>query len=223
MAPVVLNIGYCNEHFKGGDGINQMRGEEHARWLLEAVRLYAMQTPECWPIYVSITGFRGWPSVEISAANPERDVLWKVFHHPRVRFVTMDNNPGHQVGAAWCIRLGLEAAGKGDYSYMIHTAEDVVPHAGALDGIAFQLAAGAEYVGEVWGEGKDELNSQFFGCRTGHLGALFDPPQVRAHGHVERYLRKLLRDDQVCFIERLYRTTHDFGQWCRWARESQSE
>jgi hypothetical protein len=216
---LVVNIGYCQEHFKGGDRINQMHGQLHAEWLEQCVLMWE-ELCDC-PVFVSMTGFTGWPEVENSATSNERDVLWRIFGRPRVRFVTMAANPGHQVGAAWCIRLGLEAAGKLGYAYMIHTAEDVVPSRDALLVIRQWLEVnGSSYVGEHWGvdEGRDECSSQFFGCDVGKLCGPFDPPAVSGHGHLEAYLRHLLPTG-CAWVRAMYRSTHDFSEWQKWRRE----
>src|SRR6185312_4318638 len=127
MPNTVVNISFCGDHYKGGDGINRQHGQQHWEWLEECILL--VEKLCSWPIFCSITGYRGFEQVEQSAGNSERDVLWRIFARPRVRLVTMAANPGHQVGAGWCIRLGLEAAAKTGYEFMVHMAEDIVPDA----------------------------------------------------------------------------------------------
>lgn len=217
MLGLVFNVSFCCDHYKGGDRINQLPGQEHAEWLEEQIDL--LQRICAHPILVSMTGFRGWPEVETSQSNRERDVLWRIFARPNVRLVTMAANPGHQAGAAWCIRLGLEAAGKLDYDCLIHTAEDVVPNQGAFERMKSLLEKGYEYVGERWGVNQDEANAQFFGCRVPRLAGLFDPGKLGEYGHIERYLRSLLLDGMCCWTDSLYRSTHDHTTWRRWADE----
>ncbi len=211
---VVVNIAYCQQHHKGGDGIGTLPGVLHAEWLEKAVEFYnawafGQPPPLNADVFVSITGFPGWTEVE---AGRERDALWRTFKH--ARFVTMGPNPGHQVGAAWCARLGLEAAGKLGYDALIHTAEDVVPEPGSLREMVEALAD-ADYAGEAWGPEQNELNTQFFGARVPYLAGVFDPTKIPEHGHIERYMAWLLRDRPVCRKRFPYAHTHDFADWTR--------
>lgn len=226
----VINIGFCADHYKGGDGRDRQHGQTHWEWLEQAIELLFDITMLELPIFVSITGFRGFESVLAAPGNQERDVLWRIFSRPYVRLITMADNPGHQVGAAWCIRLGLEAAHKLHYDYMIQTAEDVVPTRGAIEQMIGQLQRGAEFISEEWGEAHEDCSAQFFACRTRFLGAKFDPCAVNAHGHIERYLRVLLEGKRVvkpggCGLQwgTIYRTTHDMAQWQRWAQEERAK
>lgn len=213
-----VNLSFCAEHFKGGDGLNRQSGEEHWRWLEEAVYLYERLCD--WPIFCSITGFPGFEAVENAVGNHERDVLWRIFDRPRVRLVTMAANPGHQVGAAWCIRLGLEAAAKTGIDYLLHTAEDVVPSPTFVTEAMRFLEQGARYVGEEWGEERNQLNSQFFACRTHALCGTFDPCQVGGIGCLEAYLRQQVPQEDTVFFRGHYRTTHNYAEWQRWVKET---
>jgi hypothetical protein len=218
MPRVIVNISFCCEHRKGGDLVHPMNGQEHAEWLDDCCVWWLKHTP--WPLFVSMTGFRGWPEVPNAPGYFERDVLWRCFGRERVRFVPMAANPGHQVGAAWCIRLGLEAAGKLGYDYLIHTAEDVLPYKWApreLIGLLNQTEA--EFVDERWGVNRDECNAQFFACRVPYLAGVFDPTAIPRHDHLEAYLRDILKDKKIAHCEPSYRTTHDFAEWKRWVEE----
>lgn len=215
---VAVNLAYCCQHFKGGDGIGTLPGAEHAEWLEQAVGFYHERACKelflqgySFDLFVSITGFPGWTEI---AAGRERDALWRTFKY--ARFVTMNPNPGHQVGAAWCIRLGLEVAGKLGYDCLIHAAEDVIPGPGVLREMVKVLAeSDYEYVGEAWGPERDELNTQFFACKVPWLAGNFDPTKVPAHGHIERYMATLLRQRKVYRRPFAYAHTHDYSDWQR--------
>ena len=208
----IINVSYCNHHYKGGDFLAWGDGAEHAEWLEQCVRHLALSSPL--PVMVSMTGFLGWPEVP---AGRERDALWRA--NKMARFVTMAANPGHQVGASWCIRLGLEAAGKLGYDCLVHTAEDVVPHKGVIEQMLHDLEEGAEYAGARWGIHQDEANAQFFACRVPYLAGIWDPTAIPRHDHIERYLMDLLEGKKICWTGTWYRHTHDFSQWRQWAEE----
>jgi hypothetical protein len=220
---VAINFGHCAEHYRGGDWANQMRGEDHARWLCSALELYRFRCPGLSPrhFFVSITGWPGWPDVDVQQNNLERDWYWEAFRWSR--FVTMAQNPGHQQGAAWTIRLGLECAGKLGYDCLIHTCEDIFPTPDAVATMLEHLTVGGyEYVGQAWSPG--QVNAQFFGCQVGRLAGLFDPCAVWQDGSgpcLERYLGQLLEGRAVARLElgRLYRHTHDWPEWRRWCKE----
>jgi hypothetical protein len=220
---VAVNLAHCAEHYRGGDGINRLHGAAHAEWLARAVTVYRglmARELESWyqtDLFVAVTGWPGWPDVEVSPGNPERDWYWQALG--RSRFVTMNHNPGHQQGAAWCIRLGLEAAGKLGYDFLVHAAEDVLPFAGTLPRLAQLLAEGYDYAGQSWNS--EELSSQFFACRVPWLAGLFDPGQVGPGNHIERYLGRLHQGRAVCRLPEhsLYRHTHDWDEYRRWLAE----
>ena len=73
----------------------------------------------------------------------------------------------------------------------------------------------AEYAGEAWGPNQDELNTQFFACRVPWLAGMFDPTQIPAHGHIEKYMAWLLRDRKVYRQQFPYSHTHDYADWQR--------
>ena len=225
----LISISYCAEHYKGGDRINRMNGQRHAEWLAAAVALYDDIAPvevylnydDDFDIIVSCTGFPGILNVEQTPDSCERDVMWDVINGVKC-IVSVPDNPGHQVGAALCIRMGLEAAHKWGYECLIHTAEDVVPRRGALAGMVRAIKEGVSYAGEMWGVEQDELNSQFFACRVNDLVGPWDACAVPGHGHIERYLRDLLADRQKYLKRDQYRTCHDFAQFRQWVQEEQA-
>jgi hypothetical protein len=219
MSNAVVNVSFYAGHAKGGDGINYLPGEEHWRWL-EQCLLYLEELCD-WPLFVSMTGFAGFETTDAAPHNNERDVLWRIFSRPRVRLITMAANPGHQVGAAWCIWLGAQAAAKLGIDYMIHTAEDIVPRPGAMQQMVRQLEEGATYVGEVWHTTPPGLSTQFFACRAGSVAGPLDPCRVREYGFVERALWELVPEHLRRINEwaETHRTCHDFSVWSSWVRE----
>jgi hypothetical protein len=132
--------------------------------------------------------------------------------------IGVPENPGHQVGAALCVRQGLECASKLGFLYCLFTAEDVVPVEGSVDWILANLHDGYDYASELWGDGS-QLNAQFFGCRVQALVGPFDACQVTGSGCFERYLMSLLANKRLCVPGNkrwsLYNTTHDHSTWVR--------
>lgn len=221
MSGACINVAYSMNHRKGGDHDDgRLSGQVHAEWL-EATVCHLLDTVGL-PVFVSITGFPGWPEVPVRPGYYERDVLWRVFIRPKIHFVTMNDQPGHQQGAAWCIRLGLEAASKFQYDYMIHTAEDVLPEPREIHGMIGALdALGADYVGRKWSDdGYTELNSQFFGCRVQALVGTFDSPAVGGVKCLEKYLGDRLQGKRVSHDAGAYRHTHDPAEFMRWLKEA---
>ncbi len=191
-----------------------MQGELHARWLLEAVGYYLGFDAD---VVVSCTAWRGLLNVNNSPGDCERDILWQV--EAVCPILGVPENPSHQVGAALCIRQGLEAAGKWDYDCLVHTAEDIVPERGAIENMIEAVQYGADYAGNRWGPHQEFLNAQFFACRTQALVPTWDACQVVGAGHIENYLRQQIGKGSVWAMEGLYRHSHDFEEWQRWMKE----
>ncbi len=154
--------------------------------------------------------------MENAPGNCERDIAWRILARDVPIFGT-PSNPGHQVGAAQCIRIGLEAASKLGYDFLIHTAEDVIPNVLTLEHMEEALDDGNDYVGELWGpEGdRQQLNSQFFACRVQSLVPTWDACAVTGAGCLEKYLFQRLDGKRKAYIHPYYWTTHDRGEWDR--------
>jgi hypothetical protein len=215
----LVSVSWCAGHFKGRDPHEapRMRGVEHAEWLEDAVA--GLYFTAGYDVIVACTHWNGIIDVENTGDSPERDVLWRLLRR-RIPIIGTTANPNHQVGAALCIRLGLEYASHCGYEYLIHTAEDVLPHPGSIEGMCDALVKGAEYVGEQWGHGNDQLNAQFFACRVATLVGPWDACCVTGHGCIERYLAVLIGDrPKKLFVNPSYRHTHDKGEWERWRKE----
>lgn len=226
----VVSVSYCNAHVKGAApwaGGTRLDGALHARWLEEACGLYLDGVRsddghlyEVPAVVIVSTAFDGILHVE---AGEERDALWRCARRG-VGIMGDAANPNHQVGAALCLRLGLEYAGKLGHDYLVHTAEDVLPRPGALAAVLHALADGSEYAGYAWGVGTpaEGLNAQFFACRVPYLAGKFDPAAVTGAGHIEGYLRDLLAGKKLWLAvapEVRYRHTHDYEEWKRWKGE----
>lgn len=218
MSKTLVSISFYAGHAKGGDNIGYLDGALHAEWLENAVEFW---NAECfaqrivaglWDVMVACTGFGGILNIE---AGRERDAYWRIF--PKTWIVGVSNNPGHQVGAALTIRLGLETAAKLGYDYLVHTAEDVIPKRGALAMMIATLDRGYDYVGERWGPQQDQLNSQFFACRAQALVPTWDACAVTGHGCIERYLMAQMAGKRIHtnFVGKLYTHTHDYEDWQR--------
>ncbi len=203
----VINVSYCAAHRK--THVPPLHGQLHAEWLEKCVD-NLLKTGL--PVVVSMTGWPGLLNVNVSPDNLERDVMWRVY--AKTRFVTVKQDMPHQLGAAWNIRQGLEFAAKMGYDYMIHTAEDVVPHPGKIQEMVGHLERGVHYVCSDWSSDRaDELNTEFFGCRVHPLVNDFNP-YLLGGGLVERYLYDLLRGKRLhLYKQRPYDTSHDYDQW----------
>lgn len=221
MSKTLVSVSFCASHWKGADpGTNGIRlpGVQHAEWLEDAVCLYLK---EGWSTIVAATDWKGILEVETRPGNEERDVLWRILARS-VPIVGTVANPGHQVGAALAIRLGLECAARCGYDFLIHTAEDVLPRPGAVRRMVAALEAGDVYVSEPWGAA-GQLNSQFFGVRASVLAGPWDACLVPRYGCIERYLGALLDNQPRMFIPGIYRSTHDREEWLRWREEQKDE
>lgn len=217
MTRAFINVAFNADHRKGGDFNEPCDAAGHWYWLYECVK----DLDGCgrWsgahPVVVSMTAFPGHLMVP---AGRERDAMWQCMRH--ARFVSVPHQPGHQEGAATCIRLGLEYGGKTGFDFMVHTAEDIVLPLGVVTGVLAALEGGADYVGAAWGPDKNELSSQFFACRVQALVGTFDPGQVLRHGWLERYLAHQLAGKAVCRVDYPYRHTHDYQEWRRFLKEA---
>jgi len=211
MATPLVSISYCACHTKMDVGIS---GEDHAQWLLNQVTM--LQALVDWPLIVACTGWPGILSIENTPTSRERDVLWQVFKRTRA-IVGIPENPGHQSGAAQCIRIALETACNLDFPYLIHTAEDVVPRRGILREMFLALEEEHDYAGEWWYSEPPGLNTQFFGCRPSALINYWDSATLYNHVHIEGYMRHLIQDHHAaCYLfkhETMYYTTHHHHAW----------
>ena len=129
----------------------------------------------------------------------------------------MADNPGHQHGAAECIRLGMEYGAKCGHDFMIHTSEDVIPKEGALALMARELREGYDYVGGHWEYADNILCSQFFGLRCSSIVAVFDPYRCCDYGYLETYLWHHLQHGMRLsrYEPYLYLHSHDYDTWKR--------
>lgn len=223
---ILVNVSYCQGHYKGQnpDVAERLRGDLHARWLYDAVSWWEGRDNLLFGMGKNIdvaVSSTDWPGILHVEAGDERDYLWDV--HDTARFVlTEPSNPGHQVGAALTIRLGLECAHKLGYDCLIHTAEDVAPRWSAVLDMIRSIENGSDYCGEAWGASGEELNAQFFACRPSKLAGPWDACSVTGHGCIERYLYHLCEQKGLSCraVEKgFYRTTHDYEQWKRWMKE----
>jgi len=212
MASVVVSVSYAMSHRKGTEAAMPMNAQKHAEWLEQAVHWYVRRG---FPTIVAATGYPGILDVETSSESRERDALWRILRQG-VPILGTVHNPGHQVGAALCVRLGLEYAHCCGYDYLIHTAEDILPVPGKITEMLLALEDGYEYAGEAWGEAQDELNAQFFACQAAALVGAWDACRVTGHGHIECYLRDLLAGKPQALLTGTYQHTHDYEQWREW-------
>lgn len=211
----LISVSFCCAHFKGGDGINQMHGEEHWRWLEEC--LDHLRATYNLPLIVACTGYPGILDVNNSPDDCSRDVAWRIIAKG-IPIMGTVHNPGHQVGAAQCIRIGLEYAAKCGYDYLIHTAEDVMPQPGTIAEMIRSLEEGYAYAGQRWGhETGAYLNAQFFGCRVSALVGVWDACRVSEFQHIEGMLRAMIGQQSCRYLpDPVYQTTHQFAEWRSW-------
>lgn len=223
MESVLVGISYNGRHNKGDEEHSseavRVPPAEHARWLGDSVVLYRAELRPFMRSYatkVVVVGC-GMKDLLYMDAPGEREAMWAV-----LRYVPVLSHPepeGHQVGAATCLRLGLEAAGYWGYEYYLHTAEDILPRPGAVEAMLGALDRGNDYAGYSW---SDCLNCSFFACRTKALAGTFDREKVREYRGLEHYLTALLEGRPKEIFEGggrgKYLTTHDYAQYRRWLR-----
>jgi hypothetical protein len=239
MSRVLVSISYNQSHNKGGPlgcgWETYVHGQTHAEWLEATVKWWK---DKFWhQVIVSAVGWPGISHIETRDGNRERDVLWRIY--PKIAaFVTSATNPGHQQGAALTIWQGLEYAAYIGYDYLVHTAEDILPHHEAIvEMVRAVQSLGYSYAGEQWGHGQDwskegygfpmwwdedacpegrELDSQFFACRVADLVNVFDVGQLRDDGYLERCLGRWLQGKKCWYSHNRSRTTHDPEEFKRW-------
>ncbi len=221
MDETVINVSFCAAHRK--TGIDNLPGQLHAEWLEKCVD-HLIDTTGL-PVVVSITCWPGLCNVETSESSKERDVMWRIY--AKTRFMTMPHDTGHQLGAAWNIRQGIEFANKLGYKYMIQTAEDCVPKPGSIPKIIKLLEEGHDYVGRRGsGDPNTEVNSEFFGCRVDALFGPFDPSLLGWGGKLELYFCDLFRGKRCFFYgpdEYPYDTSHYYDQWQEMLRRAEEK
>ncbi len=209
MSDVVINVSYCAAHKKstGPD----IPGHLHAQWLLDCV-LYLKKLTG-WPVIVSMTGWAGMLNCPTAQGHPEREIMWKVWQEARL--LGIPENPGHQVGAGMCLRMGLEAAAYTGVPYLLHTAEDVLPKKEACQFMVDKLREGYDYVGHRC-DASDELNSRFFACRVNAIAGVFNPSILGLDVWFERCLSNLFRGMKICDERCQYGVTYYDGQLEQW-------
>lgn len=215
MSEALVNVSYCQSHRK--HGTPDLPGQLHAEWLEQCVN-HLLDSGL--PVIVSATCWPGLCNVEMSPASVERRVLWRVFN--KVRFLTMPD-AGHQVGAAWNVRQGVEFALENGYRHMVHTAEDIVVTHEIVREVIDLLRGGFDYVGSDWSPGRQELNTQFFGCAVDALRG-FNPSSQFRDNMLECCLYDLLAGAKKYLWPRnrpLYFHTHDYGDWSEALRKVQ--
>jgi hypothetical protein len=203
----LTNISYNADHIKGFG--SPIPNELHAQWLWECVEHLDKTTDSL--LAVSMSSFKGMLHVR---AGAERDYLWKVWD--KAKIIHIHDNPGHHQGCCWAIRMGLEAAAKTGIEYMLHTAEDVVPHPGAIDRLMMKLILdGYDYSGMPWGVHNEFLNAQFFACRVQAIVAQFDQCQVTGDVHSEKYLKRMFEGKKIWTESShyCYWHSHDYHEW----------
>ena len=103
-------------------------------------------------------------------------------------------NPGHQMGAAWCIRLALDYAAAHGYPYLFHLADDVAMSLSEIANAVAVLRDGWHYVGSNWANSGGCLNTQVFGCRVASYCNSFNPLAFGGGYMLEEYFHNLTRD-----------------------------
>lgn len=109
----LVALSYCGDHIKSIVGsINAL---EHVKMLIEAAKLYGT-----YPILITATRF----SIMDIPEEDERNLAWNIYKYATV--VSLRENPGHQNGACWCIRMALEYADEMGYEYLFYSSDDVL-------------------------------------------------------------------------------------------------
>jgi hypothetical protein len=165
------------------------------------------------PALVSATDFNpaAWPD------DGDRWLAWEVYR--RARVVAHPTNPGHQLGACWCVRQAVEYAAALGYEYLVFLADDVLLRdpAAPADMVARLRAAGADYLTSYWAS-EEALSTQVFACRVAALCDArtrthrIDPVAFAASGVIlESYVYQLSRTFSwhVLIEGRDYLHTHD--------------
>jgi predicted O-methyltransferase YrrM len=149
---VLIALSYCGSHQKSNTTV---RPREHMQCLLACLKQYKK-----YPLIISAIQF-----FTNLRDDEERILSWEI--HKRAKIITTAENPGHQPGAAWTIRLALEYAVAMGFEYLFFSADDIIFY--NPDKVERTLARMKEqnlgYIGTVW-EVQESLNAQVFCIRV---------------------------------------------------------
>lgn len=226
MSDTLINITCCYAPIQGSPkSRDRLSGADSAEWLERCVRHYRGRYDL--PVAVSISAF---PGIALTEGGRERDAYYRIFD--LARFLAVPVNPSHQLGASLTMKMGMEYAGAAGFTYLIHTAEDIIPRPGSLEAKVKAIHDGYDFVGGI-----GELNlpqmppdqhqwikqdgprligagCQMFACRVSKFANSWDAGAVR--DCIEIHMGNFISRLRHLSLEEEYEHVHDYGQWCQY-------
>jgi hypothetical protein len=225
MSDTLINITCCYAPVQGSPkSRDRLSGPDAAEWLEKCIDHYAARYGL--PISVSITAF---PGIALTSGGRERDAWYRIFN--KCRLLSTDSNPSHQLGASLTMKMGMEYAWHSGFTYLIQTAEDIIPRAGSLEAKVKAIHDGYDFVGGIgelnlaqmpgdqhqWikQEGPRLIGAgcQMFACRVEKFANSWDAGAVR--DCIEIHMGNFISRLKHLNLEESYEHCHDYGEWQR--------
>jgi hypothetical protein len=223
MTDTIINITCCHSPVQGSPkSRDRLSGADSAEWLEKAVDHYSKRYGL--PVSVSISGF---PGIALTGGGRERDAYYRIFN--KCRFLSVPVNPSHQLGAALTMKMGMEYAAESGFTYLIQTAEDLIPRPGSLEAKIKAIHENYDFVGGIgdldlaamppdqhqWvcqhGEKKIGAGCQLFACRLDKFAYSWDAGQVR--DCIEIHMGNFISRLKWLSLAEEYDHSHHYGEW----------
>jgi hypothetical protein len=223
MHDTLLNITCCYNPAPGSPkSRDRLCGADSAEWLEKSVRHYAARYGL--PIAVSISGF---PGIALTEGGRERDAYYRIFN--MTRFLAVPVNPSHQLGASLTMKMGMEYAAACGFTYLVQTAEDLIPRKGSLEAKIEAIHRNYDFVGGIGDLDPPSMPSdqhqwirqtgprligagcQLFACRVAAFANSWDAGAVRdcIEIHMGNFISRLR---YLCLAEE-YDHSHNYSEW----------
>lgn len=229
MNDTLINVTCCYDPASGSPKRrSNLSGADSAEWLEKAVNHYVNRY--CLPVAVSISGF---PGIALTSGGRERDAYYRIFN--RCRFLTTHQNPSHQLGASLTMKMGMEYAAASGFTYLVQTAEDIIPRPGSLEAKARAIHEGYDFVGGIgdlepsnmpadqhqWiKQGGPRLigaGCQLFACRVEKFAYSWDAGAVR--DCIEIHMGNFVSRLKHLSLPEEYNHSHEYGEWLKFEEQ----
>ena len=225
MSDTIINITCCYNPASGSQKArDRLSGADSAEWLEKAVNHYGKRYGL--PLMVSISGF---PGIALTEGGRERDAYYRIFN--LCRFMPTASNPSHQLGASLTMKMGMEYAAASGFTYMVQTAEDLIPRKGSLEAKIEAIRGGYDFVGGIGDLDLPSMPSdqhqwinqqgprligagcQLFACRVSAFAYSWDAGIVR--DCIEIHMGNFISRLKYLSLPEEYEHTHNLGEWLR--------
>jgi hypothetical protein len=151
---LAISVSYYGHHRKGDGQV--MDAWEHEDMLRRTVD-YLRQEMRAHAPFIIVCG---------SGMNRNDRILDLGAGSLSTRVLASYEETGNPDGSWWAICQGAKAAISFGCEFLIHTAEDVLPHRGVMADMVWRMHnERLDYLGHLW-RPQGELATQFFGCRA---------------------------------------------------------